>query len=514
MEPKTTLLKNAVEKGDLKTVRTLLQKNRDLIKEPLLLHIILSLHSYEVIDLCHAIITAGCICGAKNEKGETPLHLAARTNNLILVEMIVENSMRKENKNISENASININAFDNEGKTPLHVAAATTCAEPSVVKYLIQNGASIVSIDNNGMTPYDYAEKLKHFAKAQLLNIEEEPETDETHTYDAFNFEVPYPDQSPRKERHSDNVKWSVIVGQWKNATTKEQKWVKKHLSVLNPNVRARMWECFTHATSTKAVHEEYLKSFSEGSKRISPEILKEIRMNLNVFNDHRVFIEGRGKYKLERLVVSYLYDETIGDESIEVSDEERNKKIESVVTPSLCKIGGLLLCVVGEDVAFSLLRQLRSDKYSIGNFLDIEMPEALFIFPRLFKIEIAILYDKLSSIGFELNYFITWFADLFIDVFPVRLVIRIWDYYLYEGKDVLYIIAINYLKYLKSDLMKATSADEAYALIETVSNKLSDSFITSLLKEKIEKSTLQTIRSNFKNHCYFKAQNQKIITI
>ncbi|ELP86756.1 ankyrin repeat domain protein, putative [Entamoeba invadens IP1] len=463
-------LVHAIEKSDGSQIRALLQKNHTLLQDPDLLHNLLTFHNYELVEILHAVLSTGCPCVSQNDNGETPLHIASGQNNLVIVELLIDSSQKDPH--------FDINATDNHGQTSLHRAAKTTCSDPSIVKCLIDHGASIVSIDHTGKTAFDYAEENKHYAKAQLLNIDEEIESKEQHYYNAYGYEIPYPETSPRKERHSDNVKWLVTVGHWKVATLKEQKWVKKHITMLNPQVRPKIWECFTGVIPSSANREEMMKLYAVGCQGKG---IKEVRKGLNVFPDHKAFIEMKGKYRLERMVVAFL---------------EVQKK--SVIS-SVCKIAGMLLCVVGEDSGFDILMQLKSEKYAISEFIDSNAPEAIYIFPRMFKLEVCQLYDKLCSIGFEMNYFVTWFADLFIDVFPPLLTIRVWDCYLYEGKDVLYLIAINYLKLLKPDLMKANTAEEAYGIIDSISAKLLDSAIANLTKDKIDKTMLETLRNGMK---------------
>ncbi|KAL7713948.1 Rab-GAP TBC domain-containing protein [Entamoeba marina] len=472
---------DSINRSDLKEVKYLLEKKPSLVRTPLLLHYALQTRTLTIIEMTHYLLTKGCFCNEPNSDGSTPLHLACLTNNLILVQLLVQN----------EKCDIDINATDDNGQTPLHIAALSTCPIPSIVQYLIHNGASIVTLDNASLTPFDYAEKNKHFAKAQLLNIEEDPEVDENHTYDALNFETTCPVIITRKERHADNVKWLVIVGQWKSVSSKIK-------NGMTPGVRQRIWECFTNTTSGKAVREEYLKAFGVGCKLIPGSTLKMLRQHLNVFPEHRVFVEQRGVYKLERLVISYL-----------CGDEEFRQ-----FTPSICKIAGLLLCCVGEEVAFSILKQLKHEKFRLDELIDETTPEHYFIFPRLFKMELCTLYEHLSSIGFELQYLLRWFGVIYIGVFPYSLLFRVWDFYLFEGNEILYSIALNYLKFLKGDLLKTNSAKDAYTKIEMVSSQLNDSFIQTLTKDKIDKTTLNSVRMSYRSHCNKNGINRKTITM
>ncbi len=97
----------AAKEGDLAKVKALLEKNTDLIN-------------------------------AKNENGQTPLHIAASGGQLAVVEFL-----------ISQGADINLR--QNNGATALHFACFG--GHRDVVEWLIDNGADVNSKDNNGLTP-------------------------------------------------------------------------------------------------------------------------------------------------------------------------------------------------------------------------------------------------------------------------------------------------------------------------------------------------------------------------
>ena len=53
-------------------------------------------------------------------------------------------------------AGMNINATDNLGRTPLHLAALNV--HNSIAKLLVKEGANVNVVDNEGLSPLDYAE--------------------------------------------------------------------------------------------------------------------------------------------------------------------------------------------------------------------------------------------------------------------------------------------------------------------------------------------------------------------
>ena len=121
-----------------------------------------------------------------NEHGWTPLHVATRKGHLQVVKFLVENGAvvdstgkaplhlissqgGKQLLKLIENGA-QIDAMDNEGNTPLHLAIQNN--QIHIVKYLIQNAANINAKDEFGWTPlHDAAEGgLIEFVKLLVEN--------------------------------------------------------------------------------------------------------------------------------------------------------------------------------------------------------------------------------------------------------------------------------------------------------------------------------------------------------
>lgn len=85
--------------------------------------------------------------GARNDVGETPLHMAAK--------------FGKEPKVVAAiaKAGADLNARDEKGRTPLHTAAVFS-KEPKVVAALIEAGADMSVRDKRGRTALEFAEKF------------------------------------------------------------------------------------------------------------------------------------------------------------------------------------------------------------------------------------------------------------------------------------------------------------------------------------------------------------------
>lgn len=90
----------------------------------------------------------------QNDQGESPLHLAIKTKNQQLVEILVQRGA-----NISTTTKIRA--------TPLHYAASF--ANEEIIKLLISKGANVNATDNNNEEPVDWAVRTKQKGNAELL---------------------------------------------------------------------------------------------------------------------------------------------------------------------------------------------------------------------------------------------------------------------------------------------------------------------------------------------------------
>ncbi len=103
------------------------------------------------IDIIQAL-DSGAEPDALTDKGSTPLHLFAYGNKfgscLIDNEFFRAPLLRRVVRTLINDYGLDVNARDNEGCTPLHLAFDKTIAES-----LVANGADINARDNDGLTP-------------------------------------------------------------------------------------------------------------------------------------------------------------------------------------------------------------------------------------------------------------------------------------------------------------------------------------------------------------------------
>ena len=103
------------------------------------------------IELIKQHLAAGTDVNAKNEQGRTPLHVAAWDSqaSVLLIEK-----------------GADVNAKDDDGNTPLHEAASDGNKE--IVELLIAKGADVNAMDDTRRSPLDSAQKLEFWHKDEI----------------------------------------------------------------------------------------------------------------------------------------------------------------------------------------------------------------------------------------------------------------------------------------------------------------------------------------------------------
>ena len=82
------------------------------------------------------LLAAGAAVSAADQEGRTPLHVAAAASDNAVLLLLA--------------AGASVSAIDKDGRTPLHVAAAESRA---AARYMLADDASAVATDNEGRTP-------------------------------------------------------------------------------------------------------------------------------------------------------------------------------------------------------------------------------------------------------------------------------------------------------------------------------------------------------------------------
>ena len=115
------------------------------------------------IETALALIAAGMYLHETDgyERGATPLHVAATTSSYYDVELKIVRSLLEH--------AVCVDAQDNNGDTPLHVAAGDA-DHVGIVKLLLKAGADVHKRNNNGKTPLHCAARAD-YASSETVQL-------------------------------------------------------------------------------------------------------------------------------------------------------------------------------------------------------------------------------------------------------------------------------------------------------------------------------------------------------
>ena len=126
----------------------------DLPDSPVLRKFILAININDIAVVKDIIAKNPSICNSKGKMGEISLHYAAFKGNKEMINLLIAKGA-------------DVNAKENDFKTPFHLAAFAS--DPEIAKLLISKGALINAKDKDGKTALYYARKSSNFAMVKFL---------------------------------------------------------------------------------------------------------------------------------------------------------------------------------------------------------------------------------------------------------------------------------------------------------------------------------------------------------
>ena len=114
-----------------------------------------ALQSTHIWRQCACLLDAGADANAQGDKGQSPLHLAARRGSLDIVRLLLQ-------------SGADPNAVDHRGWTSLHHGSDAGCVD--IVQLLLTNGSDVnAASGNNGNTPLRFAVKKGYLGTVRAL---------------------------------------------------------------------------------------------------------------------------------------------------------------------------------------------------------------------------------------------------------------------------------------------------------------------------------------------------------
>lgn len=143
-----TPLYYAAENGHLEVVKLLLENGANGVAQ---LHYAIQNKSIQTIN---TLLTSGIDINAYDDEGRTPLYTAINSGFLSITKHLLT-------------MGANPNLINDNGDTPLHCAAGQN--KPKTLLLLLKNGANIDAPNSNGFTPLFFASEKGHYKVVKLL---------------------------------------------------------------------------------------------------------------------------------------------------------------------------------------------------------------------------------------------------------------------------------------------------------------------------------------------------------
>ncbi|XP_043195541.1 ecotropic viral integration site 5 ortholog-like isoform X1 [Amphibalanus amphitrite] len=233
-------------------------------------------------------------------------------------------------------------------------------------------------------------------------------------------------------------VVWGRIVNEWDLHWKKKQQQVKDLVRKGIPHhFRGIVWQllCGAHNSPVKAKYAEFIKATSACEKSIRRDIAR-------TYPEHDFFKEknGMGQESLFNVMKAYsLHDREVG------------------YCQGTAFIVGLLLMQMPEEESFAVLVKLMED-YRMREMFKPSMSElgvCIYQLEVLVQEQLPELHGHFASQSFHTSmYASSWFLTLFTTALPLPLASRVMDWFLSDGMEVIFRLAVAVLTVGKTDIL------------------------------------------------------------
>jgi hypothetical protein len=244
--------------------------------------------------------------------------------------------------------------------------------------------------------------------------------------------------QSKKKEVKR-SLKWVKMVKNWDRYKTKA-KLRSRILKGIPDCVRGEAWKAITKCLELRGAHPGKYKECMNGTTEMDDQITRDIN---RTFPHHVLFQDkgGFGQVALYNVLKAYaVYNPAVG------------------YCQGMGFITGLLLMYMEEEDAFWVLVQL-CDKYELeGVFLPglPALPRCTYVLDHLLEHYLPDVYKHLTEEHVLSSMYSTqWFITVFSYTLPFSTLLRVWDVFLYDGFNAIYIVAISLFKIFADQIRK-----------------------------------------------------------
>eukprot|EP01055_Gregarina_sp_Pseudo9_P003064 Gregarina_sp_Pseudo_9__3063@NODE_325_length_3153_cov_58_967566_g305_i0_p1_GENE_NODE_325_length_3153_cov_58_967566_g305_i0NODE_325_length_3153_cov_58_967566_g305_i0_p1_ORF_typecomplete_len416_score47_98RabGAPTBC/PF00566_18/1e50_NODE_325_length_3153_cov_58_967566_g305_i05051752 len=194
-------------------------------------------------------------------------------------------------------------------------------------------------------------------------------------------------------------------------------------------------------------------------ARHLNDHVMQQIMLDVpRTFPTHRMFQSQQENSSLLRLLYAFaVYNPVVN------------------YCQSLNFIAAFLKMILPEEIAFWSMVQIIDTRlpdkgnqisgyYSLNMF---ELRRDLRVLEVLLSRRLPKVYRVFQSLDIHIEWLCSeWFLCLFITVFPMPLVLRIWDTLVFEGTKVLFRVALSVFKVLEPEIHRVRAFDEVIELV------------------------------------------------